>query len=137
MITIDPAAINFLQPRRAETRRNYVRYARKLAAEAAKHKDGVPPAPTVAPTPDAELEAGEYPVLRARVEVGPEQRKALTPFELPAYASPWIFLPAYAEVSFATCSAVYVRHPTARAEYSEVPTPYDADGEIVRLAWEW
>lgn len=61
----------------------------------------------------------------------------LTPFHLPPYASPFIFLPAYAEVSFQTCSAVYVRHPTARPGYSEVPTPYDADGEIVRLAWEW
>ncbi|KAI6000851.1 hypothetical protein EDD15DRAFT_2484065 [Pisolithus albus] len=61
----------------------------------------------------------------------------LTPFNLPPYASPFIFLPAYAEVSFPTCSAVYVRHPTARPGYSEIPTPYDADGEIVRLAWEW
>lgn len=61
----------------------------------------------------------------------------LTPFHLPPYASPFIFLPAYAEVSFQTCSAVYVRHPTARPGYSEIPTPYDADGEIVRLAWEW
>ena len=61
----------------------------------------------------------------------------LTPFYLPPYASPFIFLPAYAEVSFQTCSAAYVRHPTARPGYSEIPTPYDADGEIVRLAWEW
>ncbi|KAF9234201.1 hypothetical protein BU15DRAFT_52902 [Melanogaster broomeanus] len=63
--------------------------------------------------------------------------KSLTPFNLPPYASPFIFLPAYAEVSFQTCSAVYLRHPTARPGYSEIPTPYDADGEVVRLAWEW
>ena len=61
----------------------------------------------------------------------------LTPFYLPLYASPWLFIPAYIEVSFATCSAIYVRHPTARPGYSEIPTPYDADGEIVRFAWEW
>jgi hypothetical protein len=61
----------------------------------------------------------------------------LTPFHLPAYASPWLFVPAYAEVSFAACAAVFVRAPTARAGYSEVPTPYDADGEVVRFAWEW
>ncbi|EIW75934.1 alpha-L RNA-binding motif-containing protein [Coniophora puteana RWD-64-598 SS2] len=61
----------------------------------------------------------------------------LTPFHPPAYSAPWLFVPAFAEVSFATCSAVYVRHPTARPGYSEIPTPYDADGEIVRLAWEW
>jgi hypothetical protein len=63
--------------------------------------------------------------------------KDLTPFNLPAYASPFIFIPAYLEVSFPTCSVIYVRHPTARPGYSEIPTPYDADGEVVRLAWEW
>ncbi|EGN94389.1 hypothetical protein SERLA73DRAFT_163002 [Serpula lacrymans var. lacrymans S7.3] len=61
----------------------------------------------------------------------------LTPFNLPPYASPFIFIPAYTEVSFPTCSAIYVRHPTARPGYSEIPTPYDADGEVIRLAWEW
>ncbi|KAH9994626.1 hypothetical protein BJV77DRAFT_1143886 [Russula vinacea] len=68
---------------------------------------------------------------------GSVEDKGLTPFNLPAYASPFIFIPAYLEVSFATCSVVYVRHPTARPGYSEIPTPYDADGEVVRLAWEW
>lgn len=58
-------------------------------------------------------------------------------FALPAYAAPFIFIPAYLEVNFPTCSAIYVRHPTARPRYSEIPSPYDADGEIVRFAWEW
>jgi len=61
----------------------------------------------------------------------------LTPFHLPDYASPFIFIPAYIEPSFTTCSAIYVRHPTARPGYSEIPTPFDADGEVIRLAWEW
>lgn len=60
-----------------------------------------------------------------------------TPFYLPQYASPWLFIPAYIEPCFTTCSAIYVRHPTARPGYSEIPTPYDADGEVVRFAWEW
>ena len=60
-----------------------------------------------------------------------------TPFHLPGYATPFIFIPAYLEVSFPTCSTIYLRHPTARPGYSEIPTPYDADGEVVRLAWEW
>lgn len=60
-----------------------------------------------------------------------------TPFYLPHYAAPWLFIPAYIEPSFKTCSAIYVRHPTARPGYSEIPTPYDADGEVVRFAWEW
>ncbi|KAI8973121.1 hypothetical protein BD414DRAFT_499195 [Trametes punicea] len=61
----------------------------------------------------------------------------LTPFHLPPYASPFIFIPAYLEPSFATCSVIYLRHPTARPGYSEIPTPWDADGEVVRLTWEW
>ena len=67
----------------------------------------------------------------------PEPSRALTPFSLPHYASPFLFIPAYIEPSFATCSAIYVRHPTARPGYSEIPTPYDADGALVRYAWEW
>lgn len=63
--------------------------------------------------------------------------KADPAFALPPYAAPFIFVPAYLEVSFATCSSIYVRHPTARPKYSEIPSPYDADGEIVRFAWEW
>ena len=35
-------------------------------------------------------------------------------FHLPPYASPFLFLPAYLEVSYQTCSFIYVRHPTAR-----------------------
>lgn len=58
-------------------------------------------------------------------------------FRLRPFAAPFVFIPAYLEVSFATCSTVYVRHPTARPGYSEIPSPYDADGEIVRFAWEW
>lgn len=56
---------------------------------------------------------------------------------LPPYAAPHLFIPAYIEPSFATCSAIYVRHPTARPGYSEIPSPYDADGEVMRFAWEW
>jgi len=66
-----------------------------------------------------------------------DMNTSLTPFTLPDYAAPFIFIPAYIEPSFTTCSAIYVRHPTARPGYSEIPTPYEADGEVVRLAWEW
>ena len=59
------------------------------------------------------------------------------PFKFPPYASPFLFLPAYIEANFSTCSAIYVRHPTARPGYSEVPSPYDAGGEVMRFAWEW
>lgn len=58
-------------------------------------------------------------------------------FTLPDYASPHIFVPAYLLPSYLTCSVVYVRHPTARPYYSEIPSPFDAGGELMSLAWEW
>ncbi|KAG6866154.1 hypothetical protein C0991_008108 [Blastosporella zonata] len=85
-------------------------------------------------------QAPKYAELReakqARNSEGPP-KYPFTPFYLPHFASPWLFIPAYIEPNFATCSAIYVRHPTARPGYSEIPTPYDADGEVVRFAWEW
>lgn len=62
-------------------------------------------------------------------------KPGLTPFKVPTFASPMIFIPSYLEVSFLTCSFVYVRHPTARPSYSEIPTPFPA--ELIRAAWEW
>lgn len=59
------------------------------------------------------------------------------PFNLPDYAAPFLFIPAYLEVSFPACSGIYVRHPTARPGYSEIPSPYEADGDIARLTWEF
>jgi hypothetical protein len=60
-----------------------------------------------------------------------------TSFSLPPYASPNLFVPAYIEPAFNICSAIYVRHPTARPGYSEIPSPFGADGEVMRFAWEW
>lgn len=65
------------------------------------------------------------------------ERKPSSFFTLPPYASPHIFVPAYLLPSYLTCSAVYVRHPTARPGYSEIPSPYDAGGELMSLGWEW
>lgn len=54
-------------------------------------------------------------------------------FVLPDYAAPHIFVPAYLEVSYATCSAVFVRLPSARPGVSEIPSPYDAAGEVMQF----
>ncbi len=120
MVSVDPKVISFLRPEapRAELS------SEELAAKELKDESAVP---TEGPEPGGSSQAHS----------GSVDHKGLTPFNLPAYASPFIFIPAYLEVSFATCSVVYVRHPTARPGYSEIPTPYDADGEVVRLAWEW
>jgi hypothetical protein len=81
--------------------------------------DSASPSPTSTPTP----------------ETTPEKPTSF--FTLPPYASPHIFVPAYILPSYLTCSAVYVRHPTARPGYSEIPSPYDAGGEAMSLGWEW
>lgn len=108
MVTVDPRAVRFLQPQAAE-------------------RDPDEGAETDTPQNGASLAI-------AKREDGSANGHT---FHLPDYAAPFIFVPAYLEVSFPTCSAVYLRHPTARPGYSEIPTPYDADGEVVRLAWEW
>jgi hypothetical protein len=66
-----------------------------------------------------------------------EPEIASSHFTLPPFAQPHIFVPAYLLPSFTTCSCVYVRHPTARPRYSEIPSPFDAGGELMSLGWEW
>lgn len=114
MISVDPAAIRFLQE-----------------PGSSKAESEGEPSDSEPKTEPLGLSQSNPPTKLAST------KSSLTPFNLPPYASPFIFIPAYAEVSFPTCSAIYVRHPTARPGYSEIPTPYDADGEVIRLAWEW
>jgi len=99
--------------------------------EVEKDNDKGKPTPEVEVSPTDAAKEGSVPNNKGKKKTG------VTPFYLPAYASPWLFIPAYIEVSFQTCSAIYVRHPTARPGYSEIPTPYDADGALIRYAWEW
>lgn len=108
MISVDPAAIRFLKPR-------------------------TPPAVAPPPQPEADStgEGGEG----VQEKTNSQPKDLLC--QLPEYSAPWLFIPAYIEPSFNTCSAIYVRHPTARPGYSEIPSPYDADGEVMRFAWEW
>jgi len=110
MVTVDPKAIRFLQPKTAEADPDE-------GVAAGTHSEDVSP-PVIAKNADG-------------------SESVRPPFHLPDYATPFVFIPAYLEVSFPTCSTIYLRHPTARPGYSEIPTPYDADGEVVRLAWEW
>jgi hypothetical protein len=120
MVSVDPEFVSFLRPKTSSAEKS----SEEQAAEELKNERSVS-----AGRPELEKPS--------QAHSGSVKDKGLTPFNLPAYASPFIFIPAYLEVSFPTCSAVYVRHPTARPGYSEIPTPYDADGEVVRLAWEW
>lgn len=121
MVSVNPKVIPFLQPKTTSTEIS----SEELAVEELENE---PSDSVEEPVPVESSQAQDTSSVKD---------KSLSPFNLPAYASPFIFVPAYLEVSFATCSVVYVRHPTARPGYSEIPTPYDADGEVVRLAWEW
>ncbi|KAI0320498.1 hypothetical protein OF83DRAFT_1053049 [Amylostereum chailletii] len=139
MVSVDPTAISFLKPVKPKAEQ------KSSPSKAVESEGSVSSTAEDAEefSSDEELSSTEAAssaeATPAVKEHKPKPKKAdnLTPFNLPAYASPFLFVPAYIEPSFATCSAVYVRHPTARPGYSEIPTPYDADGELVRLAWEW
>ena len=81
----------------------------------------------------------------------------MLPFHLPPFSAPFLFIPPYLDVSFRTCSAIYMRHPTLtshlvrsrdnradgkqpraqRVFQSDIPTPYPAGGEMYGLAWEF
>ncbi|ORX33789.1 hypothetical protein BD324DRAFT_595218 [Kockovaella imperatae] len=73
----------------------------------------------------------------APVPSKPASRAPKSFFELPKFAQASLFVPAYLLPNYLTCSCVYVRHPTARPGYSEIPSPYDAGGEVMSLGWEW
>lgn len=115
-------------------------YAETEGASEQSHSDAASAASEAAPETSQSQESAadaQEDNKSSKWKAAPTSKRGLTPFHLPPYAAPSIFVPAYIEPSFATCSAVYLRHPTARPGYSEIPTPYDADGELMRMAWEW
>ncbi|KAL7409523.1 hypothetical protein BDY24DRAFT_345159 [Mrakia frigida] len=58
-------------------------------------------------------------------------------FHLPAYSGPSLFVPAYIQPNWEFCTVTYLRHPTARHNYCEIPSPFDAKGDVMRAGWEW
>ena len=114
MVSVNPNIISFLRPNAPSAEMSL----KELATEELKPEQSVPT---------------EGPKLRgsSQAHLGSVRDMGLTPFNLPTYTSPFIFILAYLEVSFMMCSVVYVRHPTTRLSYSEIPTPYDADREVM------
>lgn len=49
------------------------------------------------------------------------------PFIPKPYMSPFAFVPVYLEVSYLTCSGIYLRHPKSWLGISEIPSPYPPD----------
>ncbi|KIY52169.1 alpha-L RNA-binding motif-containing protein [Fistulina hepatica ATCC 64428] len=133
MISVDPEAIKFF--RNPADPENWSDAS--STAEAAEN-DAIPETPVqVGDASTSELASSSEVTTTADANADSSSVHDLTPFWLPHYASPHIFIPAYIEPNFATCSAIYVRHPTASPGYSEIPTPYEADGAVMRYAWEW
>ncbi|MCJ1328376.1 mitochondrial 37S ribosomal protein nam9 [Thelotrema lepadinum] len=58
-----------------------------------------------------------------------------TPWRPRPYMSAFAFIPRFLEVHHTICSAVYLRHPVARAGLAEVPTPFAT--EVSGLAFNW
>ncbi|KAJ3370705.1 mitochondrial 37S ribosomal protein nam9 [Kappamyces sp. JEL0680] len=51
------------------------------------------------------------------------------------YMSPWMFIPTYLEVCFATCSAIFLRSPLVQPKRMEIPSPYPPNWH--QLVYEW
>lgn len=87
--------------------------------------------------------------------------EGVRPFHLPPFAAPFLFVPPFLEVSFSTCSAIYLRHPTLTRHrrrlrapkssedsntnqprafetiiQSDVPSPYSPLSDLFSLSWE-
>lgn len=140
MVSVDPKAMTILHP--TQTKTTPATEATTTPADE-DSSEATPPSTSTSPESEANTEANsetEPKIDSASPQVpitSPKGAQEKPTFKFPPYSAPFLFLPAYIEANFATCSAIYVRHPTARPGYSEIPTPYDADGEVIRFAWEW
>ena len=62
----------------------------------------------------------------------PSQSRVWKPLE---YMSPWMFIPKYLEVDFATCSSIFLRTPLVQPGLMEIPSPYPPSWH--QLVYEW
>ncbi|KAI8622653.1 hypothetical protein BC830DRAFT_1249602 [Chytriomyces sp. MP71] len=51
------------------------------------------------------------------------------------YMAPWMFIPAYLEVCYNTCSTIFLRTPLPQPSEVEIPSPHAPD--MHSLAYEW
>ncbi|BGP55793.1 hypothetical protein JCM8202_005641 [Rhodotorula sphaerocarpa] len=131
LVTVEPSAVVTLQRLRAAPA---TESADASLSESGSSESTAPVAESPAPTESADSSAFASPSPSSSSSPG---SKRPLPFHLPDFAAPFLFIPPYLEPSFQTCSVVYLRDPTARPGVSEVPSPYEADGEVMRLAWEY
>lgn len=82
------------------------------------------------PTTPKKLTPTHYPAL-------PTDMPGAREFSLPAYSGPSLFVPGYLQPNWHYCTLVYLRHPTARFNMCEIPSPFNAKGDLLKSAWEW
>lgn len=168
LISVEPESIPMLNKQIAKrVQQDRERLAPKAPEAEAKAAPEAAPETEAAPEAEAAPAEGDAaeaaPTEAAPTEAAPAPKKAqdtlppgVLPFHLPPFAAPFLFIPPYLDVSFRTCSAIYMRHPTLtshlarsrdqsdnsqpraqRVFQSDIPTPYPAGGEMFGLAWEF
>jgi len=137
LISVDPSSVTTLSPPNPHeaAHKQHKAAADAAAAAAQAAQAAAAEAPIDAAEADPSTAAPTTPTPSPAVPAS--SASGALPFHLPDFAAPFLFIPPYLEPSFQTCSVVYLRHPTAGPGRSEVPTPYEADGEVMRLAWEY
>ena len=58
-------------------------------------------------------------------------------FHLPAYCGPSLFVPQYLQPNWEYCTLTYLRHPAARHNYCEIPSPFNPKGDAMKATWEY
>lgn len=58
-------------------------------------------------------------------------------FHLPAYSGPSLFVPQYLQPNWEYCTLTYLRHPMARHNYCEIPSPFNPKGDAMKAVWEY
>ncbi|SCV71942.1 BQ2448_4636 [Microbotryum intermedium] len=139
LISVIPSAVTTLKPAKPTEHVTESVKADELSSEAATSEQ---PTEASTTTPESPTEASASTTTSTSTSTSklpppPSSGPQPLEFELPDFAAPFLFIPPYLEVSWTTCSAIYLRHPTAGPGMSEVPSPYEADGEVMKLTWEY
>ncbi|SGY23998.1 BQ5605_C019g09001 [Microbotryum silenes-dioicae] len=138
LISVLPSAVTTLKPAKPVEEPVVAPAPETEASDAVKVDESTSessPAPSTTPT-ETSTSASSTPA-SSKLPPPPSTGPQPLEFDLPDFAAPFLFIPPYLEVSWTTCSAIYLRHPTAAPGLSEVPSPYEADGEVMRLTWEY
>ncbi|KAJ3181137.1 mitochondrial 37S ribosomal protein nam9 [Gaertneriomyces sp. JEL0708] len=94
--------------------------------------------PTMEGTAGEEVAEGQEAPEEKRIKLSRSQRHHVTEplkFKPHPWMAPHMFLPSYLEVSYPTCSAVFLRSPLPQPDEVEVPSPFPPESH--QLVYEW